>query len=126
MAVLPHQIPQTLEVMEFDDNKPIYIQIADNITGRILSGELKPGERIPSVREWGGNIGVNPNTVARSYELLSNRGIIFNQRGIGFFISANALEIISSAERTKFIQEEIPAFMERARLLGIDLKQYLQ
>ena len=112
--------------MEFDDNKPIYIQIADNITGRILSGELKPGERIPSVREWGGNIGVNPNTVARSYELLSNRGIIFNQRGIGFFISANALEIISSAERKKFIQEEIPAFMERARLLGIDLKQYLQ
>lgn len=112
--------------MEFDENKPIYIQIADNIAGRILSGELKPGDRIPSVREWGGNIGVNPNTVARSYELLSNRGVIYNQRGIGFFISGNALDIISSAERTKFIQEEVPAFVERARLLGIDLKELIK
>ena len=68
--------------MEFDSNRPIYIQIADNITNRILSGELKPGSRIPSVREWGAGIGVNPNTVARSYELLQSRGIIFQQRGM--------------------------------------------
>ncbi len=42
--------------MEFDNNRPIYIQIADNISNRILSGELKPGSRIPSVREWGAGI----------------------------------------------------------------------
>lgn len=67
--------------MEFDNNKPIYIQIADNICERVLSGEFKPGDRIPSVREWGARIGVNPNTVARSYEVLSNRSVISNQRG---------------------------------------------
>ena len=59
--------------MEFDSNKPIYIQIADNLCERILSGEFKPGGRIPSVREWGAEIGVNPNTVARSYEILTDR-----------------------------------------------------
>lgn len=111
--------------MEFDTNKPIYIQIADNISERILSAELQPGGRIPSVREWGANIGVNPNTVARSYEILSNRGVIYNQRGIGFFIANDAIEVIKSNERQKFINEELPAFKNRAALLGLDLKQLL-
>lgn len=111
--------------MEFDNNKPIYIQIADNISDRILSGELKQGSRIPSVREWGAGIGVNPNTVARSYELLSNRGVIYNQRGIGFFVADDAQEAIKSAERKKFIEEEFPAFRTRAELLGVNLKELI-
>lgn len=112
-------------MMEFDNNRPIYIQIADNICTRILSGELKPGGRIASVREWGANIGVNPNTVVRSYELLSDRGIIFNQRGIGFFIANDAIEVIRNSERKKFIEEELPAFKNRAALLEIDLKDFI-
>ena len=112
--------------MEFDANKPIYIQIADNISNRILSGELKPGSRIPSVREWGAGIGVNPNTVARSYELLSSRGIIFNQRGIGYFVSSDALETIKRSERQKFVDEKFPAFRMRAELLGINIKDLIK
>jgi len=112
--------------MEFTENKPIYIQIADGFCSRILSGELKPGDRIPSVREWGASIGVNPNTVARSYEILTDKGIIYNQRGIGFFITESACESIRNADARKFIEQEIPAFLERARLLGIDLKTYLK
>lgn len=111
--------------MEFDNNKPIYIQIADNISDRILSGELKQGSRIPSVREWGAGIGVNPNTVARSYELLSNRGVIYNQRGIGFFVADDAQETIKSAERKKFIEKEFPAFRTRAEFLGVNLKELI-
>lgn len=112
--------------MEFDNNKPIYIQIADNICDRILSGSLKQGERIPSVREWGADIGVNPNTVARSYDLLSDRGVIFNQRGIGYFVSNDAIEVIRSSERKKFVEEELPAFIKRAELLGINLNEYMK
>ena len=48
--------------MEFNQNKPIYLQIADGINEKILSGELKEGDRILSVRELGGELGVNPNT----------------------------------------------------------------
>lgn len=110
--------------MEFDSNKPIYIQIADNICEKILSGEMTPGSRIPSVREWGAKIGVNPNTVARSYEILTNKSVIYNQRGIGFFVSDNAISAIQESELDKFIKEEIPAFVNRAKLLGIDLKEY--
>ena len=112
-------------MMEFDNNKPIYVQIADNICERVLSGEFKPGDRIPSVREWGARIGVNPNTVARSYEVLSNRSVISNQRGIGFFVAGDALDVIRSSERKKFMEEEVPAFKSRALLLGIDIKDLL-
>ena len=111
--------------MEFDSNKPIYIQIADNICEKILSGEMTPGSRIPSVREWGAKIGVNPNTVARSYEILTNKSVIYNQRGIGFFVSDNAISAIQESELDKVIKEEIPAFVNRAKLLGIDLKEYI-
>ena len=111
--------------MEFDSNKPIYIQIADNICEKILSGEMTPGSRIPSVREWGAKIGVNPNTVARSYEILTKKSVINNQRGIGFFVSDNAISAIQESELDKFIKEEIPAFVNRAKLLGIDLKEYI-
>lgn len=111
--------------MEFDANKPIYVQIADNLCDRILTGEFKPGGRIPSVREWGATIGVNPNTVARSYELLTDRKVIFNQRGIGFFVAGDASDLIRESERRKFLDEELPIFRNRAALLGINLKEFI-
>ena len=80
--------------MEFNDNKPIYIQISDGFCEQVLAGKILPGERIPSVREWGATIGVNPNTVARSYELLTERGAIYNRRGIGYFVTPDASEKI--------------------------------
>lgn len=112
--------------MEFDNNKPIYIQIADNICDRILAGSFKPGARIPSVREWGAEIGVNPNTVARSYETLTDRKVIYNQRGIGFFVCDDAIESIQETERRKFIEEEVPLLLQRAFLLGVNLKDYIK
>lgn len=112
--------------MEFDSNKPIYIQIADNICEKVLAGDFKPGDRIPSVREWGATIGVNPNTVARSYEIITDRGVIYNQRGIGFFVAQDAADKIRATEREKFISEEIPAFLGRAALLNVDIKDYLK
>ena len=112
--------------MEFDNNKAIYIQIADNICERILKGEFAQGDRIPSVREWGAIIGVNPNTVARSYELLTERGAIYNRRGIGYFVTSDASEKILDIDRKHFLEEELPAILQRASLLGINLKEYIE
>lgn len=105
--------------MEFDSNRPIYLQIADSICDRVLSGELKAEDRIPSVREYGASIGVNPNTVARSYERLTALGVIYQQRGIGFFVAEKAKDVILNDARGRFFSEELPRFAERARLLGI-------
>lgn len=112
--------------MEFNGNKSIYLQICDAICDKILSQELKPDERIPSVREYGAEIGVNPNTVMRSYEKLTNEGIIYNRRGIGYFISPDAHDIVLKAQRKEFLDNELPKILNRTHLLGIDLKEYLQ
>lgn len=75
--------------MEFNPHKPIYLQICSQMYERILNGELKSEDRIPSVRELGVELGVNPNTIMRSYENMTNAGIIYNKRGIGYFIAEN-------------------------------------
>lgn len=106
--------------MEFDSNKPIYLQISDRLCERILSGEIAAGDRIPSVREFGADIGVNPNTVMRTYEKLTADGVLFNKRGIGYFVSADARERILEIERKSFLENELPAILRRMRLLGID------
>ena len=111
--------------MEFDPNKPIYLQICDNICEQILSGGLEPESRILSVREYGASIGVNPNTVARSYEKLTDAGIIYNKRGIGYFVAAPAREIILEQQRSDFLENEAPQFIKRMRLLGIDPSEIL-
>lgn len=106
--------------MNFSENKPIYLQISDVICERILSGELQPDARIPSVREYGADIGVNPNTVMRTYEKLTADGIIYNRRGIGYFVASDAIGIIREAQRKQFLEEELPAILRKMNLLGID------
>ena len=111
--------------MEFDPNKPIYLQICDKICEQILSGGLAPESRILSVREYGASIGVNPNTVARSYEKLTDAGIIYNKRGIGYFVAAPARDIILEQHRRDFLENEAPQFIKRMKLLGIDPSEIL-
>lgn len=112
--------------MEFDENKPIYLQIADRLCDEILAGKLRPEDRIPSVREWGASIGVNPNTVVRSYEILSDKGIIYNKRGIGFFVCSDARKMILKSQREAFLNDELPRFVAKAELLEINLKEFIK
>ena len=109
--------------MNFNTEKPIYLQIVDVIADRILSGELKGGDRIPSVREYGADIGVNPNTMMRSYEKLTADGIIYNKRGIGYFISAEAKDIVLKQMREEFLEKELPEVVKKMKLLGIGLEE---
>ena len=67
--------------MEFSEPKGIYLQIADQIRERILDGDWKAGERVPSIRELAVELGVNPNTVTKSYQRLMDRGIILEPKG---------------------------------------------
>ena len=109
--------------MEFNPNKAIYLQIRDSICERILPGELKPEDRIPSVREYGASIGVNPNTVMRTYEKLTQEGVIYNKRGIGYFISQEAKDLVLESSRKEFIENELPVMIRKMELLGLDPKE---
>ncbi len=112
--------------MEFNQNKPIYLQIADGILEKILSSELKEGDRILSVRELGAELGVNPNTVMRSYEKLTADGIIYNQRGIGYFVADGARSVALEKMRADFLENELPQILRRLELLELDPKDYLK
>lgn len=110
--------------MEFNSEKSIYLQICDSFFERILNGELTGDSRIPSVREYGAEIGVNPNTVMRSYERMTADGIIYNRRGIGYFISPDAKEKVFEKQRKDFIEQELPAFIKRMKLLKISEDEF--
>ena len=105
--------------MQFSEPKGIYLQIADRIRERILREEWKSGERIPSIRELAVELGVNPNTVTRSYQKLLDRELISNQRGRGYFVSENAAERALHEMRAEFMRDELPKIIATMRLLGI-------
>lgn len=105
--------------MEFSETRPIYLQIREHICERILTGEWRPMERIPSVRDMALLTGVAPNTVVRSYESLYDDGIIFNRRGLGFFVREDAVQKIKSMKKSEFMEDEIPSMFRKMGLLGI-------
>jgi len=109
--------------MDFNEHKPIYLQISDTICEKIIEGELPPEERIPSVREYAATLGVNPNTVFRTYEYLESIDAIYNKRGVGFFVSPGAKEQIVSIQKQQFLEDEVPAILKKMELLGITPKE---
>ncbi len=112
--------------MDFKNNQPIYLQITHSIVDRILGGEWLSGERIPSVRELGCELEVNPNTVVRAYEWLSERGIIYNRRGIGFFISDDAIKIITAFRREELMCDKLREIAKEMSQLGISIDEVTQ
>lgn len=112
--------------MMFHQQYPVYICIANILCEKLLKGEYKPLERFPSVRDYAAETGVNPNTVARTFELLSKCGIIKNHKGIGYFVTENAVGRIIELEREYFLQEELPRILEKAAQLNINLKDYIK
>jgi len=109
--------------MEFKSDKPIYLQIVDYICEKILRGDWVKEQRIPSVRELSSTLAVNPNTVMRAYEILERKEIIFNKRGIGFSVSLDANEKISESLKKDFIDEELPYFFRKMKMLEFTIKE---
>jgi len=113
--------------MEFQQHQAIYLQIADMISEKILSGEWKPNDRIPSVREMAVSIEVNPNTVMRTYTYLLDRDILFNKRGIGYFVSEKGFQNAGLLKKNDFISRDLPRVFKTMDLLKIkigELKSY--
>lgn len=106
--------------MEFNSNKSIYFQIADLICENILLEKYKEGERLVSVREMAADLEVNPNTVMRAYSFLQDEEVIFNKRGIGYFISDEGKELVLGLKKESFIKDVLPGVFKECSLYGID------
>jgi DNA-binding transcriptional regulator YhcF (GntR family) len=90
---------------------------------QILDGQPPEDDRMPSVRDVAESMGVNPNTVMRSFEYLQGEEIIYNRRGVGYFVSPDARKRILDQQRREFLQEELPLIRQRMQLLGISLDE---
>ena len=112
--------------MEYSEHKPIYLQNVDLMQEKILRGEWREEERIPSVREMGAMVGVNPNTIVRSYQLLETQEIIYNKRGLGYFVKEGAVARINENLKKDFILNELPQFKAKAEMLGITKEELLK
>ena len=84
-----------------------------------------PGDKAKSVRELAVMFEVNPNTVMRSYDYLQNNGIFLNKRGIGFFVTDDAVEKIKFLRKREFMEEEVPVFIKNVKLLDIDVNEII-
>ena len=102
--------------LEFDDRMPIYRQIILQFNQAFVRGDIKPGERVPSIREISALLKVNTNTIQRVYQEMERTGLISSKRGTGFFFT----EDINMSEkiRRKLAEESIDRFLEEMRALG--------
>lgn len=108
--------------MTFKENKPIYLQIADRIMDEILQHVYEEEGRILSVREYAGVVEVNANTVVRTYDYLQNQGIIYNKRGLGYFVSPGAAQKIVALRKETFLQQVLPDVFKEMYLLHIPME----
>lgn len=109
--------------MEFNNNKAIYLQIAEFICEGVLLERWKTEEKIPSVREMAMQLEVNPNTVMRTYELLQQKNIIYNKRGVGFFLPEDAVAQVNNYRKAIFMDEELPNVFRNLYLLNISFDE---
>ncbi len=110
-------------INQFNNQSPIYLQIINEIELRIFSGIYKPGDKLPSVREFAEEISVNPNTVQKALSEMENEGLIFCNRTSGRFITEDR-KIIRKKQierATTYIAE----FSENILKLGFDIEKEL-
>lgn len=105
----------------FDDQRPIYQQIADEIKNDILSEALHADEQVMSTNQYASFYRINPATVAKGFQLLTEEGILYKKRGIGMFVSADARERLLSQRRDRFFKEVVQPMVAEARMIGITL-----
>lgn len=103
--------------MEFKDNIPIYLQIEQYLYRKIALGELKAGEKIPSVRSLALELTVNVNTVQRALQQMSDRGILKSKRGEGNFVTEDT-ELLQNTKQN-LIDDELNEFIQNMEKLGV-------
>lgn len=109
-----------------DYDKAIFIQIAELLCDRLLSGYYNIYEQAPSIRALASELQVNPNTVIRTYEKLKKDDIIYIKRGIGYFFKEDSVNTILNIKRDYFKEKTLPSFFKEMELLGITIEDIIK
>ena len=106
--------------MEFQSNTPIYLQLIDMIKLQIISGQLQPGEKLPSVRALAAQLAINPNTIQRAYNELEGEGYIYSVPGKGSFAAGNPG---ADEARRKELETQVRELVAELRYLGVTAEE---
>ncbi len=111
--------------MEWNDSQPIYRQLRDLVVERIVDGSFAEGAALPSVRQVAADYKINHLTVGKAYQELVDAGLLEKRRGLGMFVRDGARASLTGDEQERFLNDEVPAFAERVRLLGLDMERVI-
>ena len=100
----------------FDNQRPLYLQLVEQLKARIISGDYPPGGRLPSVRELAAQTGVNPNTLQRAFAQLEQEGLLYTERTTGRFVTDDAARLAQLKEEAALRLAD--QFLAQAGLLG--------
>jgi GntR family transcriptional regulator len=119
------QLSSTIK-LDFRSGVPIYIQIMEQIKQQVATGDLKPGDQLPTVRALALELRVNFNTVARAYRLLDEAGVISTQQGRGTYILDASLSIATEKLRHQSLEALTRRYLEDAIRLEYTPKEIIQ
>ncbi|WP_180764180.1 GntR family transcriptional regulator [Vibrio parahaemolyticus] len=108
------------------DRQPIFRQLADQITQQILQGVWKEGEALPSVRSISTDLKINHLTVMKGYQLLVDEGLVEKKRGQGMFVAQGAIQQLRSAEKARFLEQQIPQIADTLQRLDMSVDELVQ
>jgi DNA-binding transcriptional regulator YhcF (GntR family) len=112
--------------MTFSNDKPIYLQMADRLCDEILASKYQDDDRIPSVREYSVLLEVNTNTAVKAYDELARANIIYNKRGLGYFVTKGAKKQILKERKKEFLKERLPELFRQMALLDITIDDVVE
>lgn len=108
---------------ELDSGRPIYLQIVEKIELNIVSGKYLPGDRLPSVREFAVEAGVNPNTMQKAMAELERNHLVHSERTSGRFITEDIAMI--KTVRENLAKKQVEEFIEHMKKMGFDSEEIL-
>lgn len=111
--------------IDFSEERPIFIQIAEGIEDAILSGAFKEESQIPSITEFSVNYRINPATALKGVNILVEEGIIYKKRGVGMFVSTGAVEQLKRKRKEQFFDDFIKRLVEEAKRLDISKNEII-
>lgn len=109
--------------MTFNEEKPIFIQLSENLKDGIISGAYPEESQIPSITEYSVNYKINPATALKGINLLVDSGLLYKKRGVGMFVASGAQEKLLLERRERFYHDYVERVVLEAKRLGLSVAQ---
>ncbi len=109
-----------------NENLPVYLRLRDTIAAKILEGDVRDGDPLPSVRSLAAEHGANPLTVAKAYQTFQDEGLVVVKRGVGMFVADGGTARLRASARKEFLEQSWPAIAAHIRRLDLDVADLVE